>query len=80
MATIGRRADNIAVIGLGAGVQATFLESGQRLTYYEIDPTVGVLASDPALFTYFTAVLGHGRPGLWRRPARLGGGSEISIS
>lgn len=58
MATIGKRAENIAIIGLGAGVQATFLEPGQHLTYYEIDPTVGELASDPGLFTYLAASSG----------------------
>ncbi len=52
MTTIGRGAEHIAVLGLGAGVQSAFLEPGQRLTYYEIDPVVGDLATNPDLFTF----------------------------
>ncbi len=44
-ATIGKfmtssamKAKNIAVLGLGAGVMAAFLEKGQTLDFYELDP------------------------------------------
>jgi hypothetical protein len=41
-----------AIIGLGAGAMACYLESGQTLTYYEIDPLVARIAKDPRYFTY----------------------------
>lgn len=42
----------IAVIGLGAGSLACYGSSGQRFTFYEIDPAVERIARDPRLFTY----------------------------
>lgn len=68
MTSIGAHTNEIGVIGLGAGSLATYLEPGQRLTFYEIDPAVVDLATDPRLFTFTTDtegtveyVLGDGR-------------------
>jgi hypothetical protein len=41
-----------AVVGLGAGAMASYLQQGQTLTYYEIDPLVAQIAEDPRYFTY----------------------------
>lgn len=41
-----------AIIGLGAGAMASYLQPGQTLTYYEIDPLVAQIAEDPHYFTY----------------------------
>jgi hypothetical protein len=57
--TIGRlfdalrpRLTRIAVIGLGAGTLAAYGKEGQSLTFYELDPEVVRIATDPKLFTY----------------------------
>ena len=42
----------IGVVGLGAGSLAAYAQPGQRWTFYEIDPAVVRIASDPKLFTY----------------------------
>jgi hypothetical protein len=42
----------IAVVGLGAVSLASFAQSGQSWTYYEIDPVVLKLATDPRFFTF----------------------------
>ncbi len=41
-----------AVVGLGTGTVAAFVRPTDRLTFYEIDPLVVKLASDPRQFTY----------------------------
>jgi hypothetical protein len=41
-----------AVVGLGAGSMACLSQSGERWTFFEIDPAVVKLASDPELFSY----------------------------
>ena len=41
-----------AIVGLGAGAMACYLQPGQTLTYYEIDPLVVRLAKDPRYFTF----------------------------
>ena len=58
----------VALIGLGAGTAAAYGESGERFTYFEIDPSIARLARNPAFFTYLTdsrarveIVLGDGR-------------------
>src|SRR5262249_38021787 len=43
---------NMAVIGLGAGALACYAQPGERITFYEIDPAVYRIASDPRYFTY----------------------------
>lgn len=47
-----RRKTRVALIGLGAGTLACYGEPGQHLTFYEIDPAIKRIATDPALFTY----------------------------
>jgi hypothetical protein len=42
----------VAVIGLGAGSLACYGSSGQRFTFYEIDPVVERIARDTRFFTY----------------------------
>lgn len=41
-----------AVVGLGAGVMACFSQPGESLTFYEIDPAVVRIASDPRYFSF----------------------------
>jgi predicted membrane-bound spermidine synthase len=43
----------IAVTGLGIAALANYVEKGQSLTYYEIDPAVVTIAQDRQLFTYY---------------------------
>jgi hypothetical protein len=42
----------VGVIGLGSGGMAAYAKAGQNFTFYDIDPVVVELASDPNLFTY----------------------------
>ncbi|MDF1655169.1 MAG: fused MFS/spermidine synthase [Coxiellaceae bacterium] len=44
----------IGVIGLGAGMSSCFANSKDTLTYYEINPAVVDIASNPAYFSYLT--------------------------
>jgi hypothetical protein len=41
-----------AVVGLGAGAMACYRQPGETLTYYEIDPAVKRIASDPRYFSF----------------------------
>jgi len=57
-----------AVVGLGAGSMACYVQPGESLTYYEIDPAVMRIASDPRYFTFLsqcaprsTTVIGDAR-------------------
>src|SRR5205807_10593707 len=52
--TLAKRGDRrpVAVVGLGAGSLAVYGQPGQELTFYEIDPVVIRIATDPALFTF----------------------------
>jgi spermidine synthase len=43
---------HVGVIGLGTGALACHMRDGERMTFFEIDPTVVAVASDPRLFTY----------------------------
>jgi SAM-dependent methyltransferase len=58
----------IAIVGLGAGAIASFQQPTQTMTFYEIDPVVVGVATDPRYFTYLAdrpvqpgIVLGDGR-------------------
>jgi hypothetical protein len=58
----------IGVIGLGVGSIASYIDSGQTITFFEIDPTVLDLARQRDLFTFLSEsqgkmnfVLGDGR-------------------
>ncbi|MBL8746386.1 MAG: fused MFS/spermidine synthase [Phycisphaerae bacterium] len=42
----------LAVIGLGAGTFAAYGNPGRSITFYEIDPVVKDIATDPDLFSY----------------------------
>lgn len=59
---------SIGVVGLGAGTISAYAEAGDTLTFFEIDPLVARVASDPRYFTYLadaptppTIVLGDAR-------------------
>ena len=65
----------VAVVGLGAGSVACYGAPGQRWTFYEIDPTVLRIASNPRYFTFLRdcppkvfVVLGDARLTLARAP------------
>jgi SAM-dependent methyltransferase len=73
----GRSAD-IAIVGLGVGTTAAYSRSGDRFTFFEIDPAVVGIARDPGLFTYLAdaqgtidIVLGDGRASLARESRRF---------
>ncbi len=59
---------NVAVIGLGTGAVATYIQPGERVTFFEIDPDIERIARNPKFFTFLrncrgseTVVLGDGR-------------------
>jgi spermidine synthase len=65
----------VGVIGLGGGALAAYGRDGQTFTYYEIDPAVIRVASDPRYFTYLRdsratvrTVVGDGRLELAKAP------------
>lgn len=43
---------NVALVGLGAGSIAAYGRPGQTYTYFEIDPAVMRIATDPKFFTF----------------------------
>jgi hypothetical protein len=68
--------NEVAVIGLGAGVMACYHQPQQRFTFYEIDPTVLHIAQNRRYFTYLSdcgpplrVVLGDARLSLRDAPA-----------
>jgi hypothetical protein len=68
--------NEVAVIGLGAGVMACYHQPHQRLTFYEIDPAVLHIAQNRNYFTYLSdcgapvrVVLGDARRSLRNAPA-----------
>lgn len=65
----------VGVVGLGCGATAAYADAGQHWTFYEIDPAVVRIASDPNLFTFLSTcpanvdiVLGDARRQLTRVP------------
>jgi len=48
---------DVAVVGLGAGAVSSYVEPGWSMTYYEIDPLVAAVASDPRYFTYLSGAV-----------------------
>ena len=69
--------NRVGVIGLGIGTLAAYSESGQQWTFFEIDPEIAHLASNPRQFTYLSdspartrIVLGDARIALVKEPAR----------
>jgi spermidine synthase len=72
---MGRRAESVAVIGLGAGALSCYAHEGSTLTFFEIDPVVETIARDRQLFTFLSnargsvsVVIGDGRVTLGRVP------------
>lgn len=76
LALYGRHAgEKIGVVGLGSGSLASYALPGQSWVYYEIDPVVLKLASDPRYFTFLRdspgdlrVVLGDARLSLGHEP------------
>jgi hypothetical protein len=50
----GDRQRQVAIAGLGGGALATYVDTHTQMTFFEIDPVVIDVASDPAYFTYLT--------------------------
>ncbi len=68
---------SVGVVGLGAGSLAVYAAPGQTWTFFEIDPVVARIASDPKYFTFLhdaptppRLVLGDARLTLAREPAQ----------
>src|ERR1051326_8544487 len=66
---------SVGVVGLGVGSLAAYARSGQRWTFYEIDPAVERIARDERYFTFLSTcgdrchvVLGDGRLSVAARP------------
>ena len=72
-----RPPDEVGILGLGAGTIAAYAEPGEHFTFYEIDPAVERIASNPEYFTYLAdcrgkteVVLGDARRSLENGPRR----------
>ena len=71
----GAPARRVAAVGLGTGTVACHGRTGERWTFYEIDPLMERIARDPRLFTYLrdcpptsTVVIGDARISLAAAP------------
>jgi len=65
----------VGIIGLGAGTLACYAKEGQHWTFYELDPLVVEIASNPNYFTYISQcdpkigmVVGDARLSLEKEP------------
>ncbi len=65
----------MAAVGLGTGTVAAYGQPGQTMTFFEIDPEIVRMASDPRLFSYLgdsaadiKIVVGDGRLRLAEEP------------
>lgn len=47
----------VGIVGLGAGTLACYARPGQRWAFYEIDPAIVAIASDPKRFTFLSSCL-----------------------
>jgi hypothetical protein len=45
----------VGAVGLGAGALAAYGKAGQEIDFYEIDPAVARIASDPRYFSYLSS-------------------------
>ena len=45
---------DMAVVGLGVGTMSSYVRKGDRMAFYEIDPTVVRMATNPAYFTFIS--------------------------
>jgi hypothetical protein len=50
----GKKKNRIAVTGLGTGSLAAYAGPGQEIDFYEIDPAVKRISTNPAYFTFLT--------------------------
>ncbi len=53
---------SVAIVGLGAGAMACYMRPGQLLTYYEIDPAVERIATNPRYFTFLSQCAPEANP------------------
>ena len=68
---------SLGVVGLGTGTTASFVRAGDRIRFFEIDPLVIRLASDPRRFSYLhdcakgpvSIVIGDARLSLAKAPS-----------
>lgn len=60
---------HIGVVGLGAGATSAYLEEGDTVTFYEIDPEVVAIAENREYFTYLSDT--RGKPEVIVGDARL---------
>lgn len=67
----------IAVLGLGVGAHACFAAEDQEMVFFEIDPSVETIATDPRYFDFlercggdYSIIMGDGRIMLERQPDR----------
>ena len=72
----GRSRTNVGVVGLGAGTVGAYATADMALSFFEIDPVVIRVATDPAYFTYLSdapnpprIVLGDARLSLEDEPS-----------
>jgi hypothetical protein len=77
LAAYGDRLSSVAAVGLGSGAVAAYGRPGDRFTFYEINPAVARIASDPRYFTFLhdsrahvRIVVGDGRLQLQKAPDR----------
>ena len=52
--TAGQASYEVGVTGLGGGALASYVEPDMTMTFFEIDPVVVQVASDPRYFTYLS--------------------------
>jgi spermidine synthase len=69
--TASATAPRVAVVGLGAGIMAAYAAPNQEWTFYEINPSVAELASDPRLFTFLRDCRAREKPRIVLGDARL---------
>ena len=62
---------DVAVVGLGAGAIAAYAKPDQRWTFFEINPAVVRVATDPALFTFLADAFPEAPPRIRLGDARL---------
>jgi hypothetical protein len=74
---LGDRINSVGAIGLGAGTIAAYGRPGNQFTFYEIDPAVARIASNPKYFTFLhdskahvRTVIGDGRLEIATAPDR----------
>ena len=74
-ARLGPHLHDVGAVGLGSGALAAYGRPGDRYTFYELDPAVARIASNPAYFTFLgdsraavRLVIGDGRVKLAAAP------------